>query len=145
MNNRPQRKGPNAGPMPAEKANDFKSAIKRLFSELKSFHVLIIISLMLAAISSILSIVAPDKLSSLTDTISEGLVIDTKNFQEINTRITNSFNEEQIKTTIPAILGITINQDTTTKIMTSSDITAKEKEQYQNLLSSISKEKDKSN
>lgn len=145
MNNRPQRKGPNAGPMPAEKANDFKSAIKRLFSELKSFHVLIIISLMLAAISSILSIVAPDKLSSLTDTISEGLVIDTKNFQEINTRITNSFNEEQIKTTIPAILGITINQDTTTKIMTSSDITAKEKEQYQNLLLSISKEEDKSN
>lgn len=145
MNNRPQRKGPNAGTMPAEKANDFKSAIKRLFSELKSFHVLIIISLMLAAISSILSIVAPDKLSSLTDTISEGLVIDTKNFQEINTRITNSFNEEQIKTTIPAILEITINQDTTTKIMTSSDITAKEKEQYQNLLSSISKEKDKSN
>lgn len=144
-NNQQPKRGPGSGPAPAEKAKDFKSAIKRLFSELKSFHVLIIISLILAALSSILSIVAPNKLSDLTDTISEGLVIDTDNFQEINTEITNSINEEQMKTTIPAILGININEQTSTKIMTSSDITDDEKKQYQDLLATMSTEEGKAN
>ncbi len=36
------------GPMPAEKAKDFKNAIKRLFGELKRFRVLIYISIILA-------------------------------------------------------------------------------------------------
>ena len=145
MNNKPLRRGPGAGQMPAEKANDFKSAIKRLLGELKSFHILIIISLILAAISSILSIVAPDKLSSLTDTISQGLIIDRDNFEKINTKITSSISEEKMKTIIPAILEITINQDTTTEIMTSTEITAEEKEKYQNLLSTITTEEGKSN
>lgn len=137
MNNGRPRRGPGRGPAPAEKANDFKGSIKRLFSELKSFHILIIISLILAALSSVLSIIAPDKLSSLTDTISEGLAINGENFQEINTKITNSINEEQLKTTIPSILSLTINEDTTTKILTSPDITEEEKGQYQDLLSSL--------
>ncbi len=56
-----------------EKAKDFKASMKRLFKELNSFKVLIIIALVLAALSSILSIVAPNKLSELTDEISKGL------------------------------------------------------------------------
>ena len=55
-----------------EKAKDFKGAIKRLFKELKSFKVLITIALVLAALASILSIIAPNRLSDLTDEISEG-------------------------------------------------------------------------
>ena len=139
------RRGPGHGPAPAEKAHDFKSAVKRLFNELKSFRVLIIISLILAALSSILSIVAPNKLSDLTDTISEGLVINTDNFQEINEQITNSISKEQMQTTIPAILGMAINETTTTQIMASPDITEEEKQQYQNLLSSLATEEGKAN
>ncbi len=56
-----------------EKAKDFKGAIKRLLKELKVFNVLIIISLILASLSAVLSIVAPDQLSNLTDEISAGL------------------------------------------------------------------------
>lgn len=56
-----------------EKAKNFKTSMKRLFKELNSFKVLIIIALVLAALSSILSIVAPNKLSELTDEISKGL------------------------------------------------------------------------
>ena len=137
------RMGPGNGPAPAEKAKDFKSAIKRLFGELKEFHVLILIALILAALSSILSIAAPNKLSDLTDEISAGLVINTKNFQEIAEKITTSLDEEQLKTTIPAILSVNINEQTTTQIMTSSDITEEEKQQFQTLLSQLSTEEGK--
>ena len=59
---------------PAEKAKDFKGAMKRLFSELKNYKILITISLILAILGSILSIIAPNRLSKLTDTIAAGLV-----------------------------------------------------------------------
>ena len=67
--------GPGRGPgMGAgEKAKDFKSAIKRLFGELKGFRKLIIVALILAIFSAVLSISAPNKLSELTNKISEGL------------------------------------------------------------------------
>ena len=79
------------GPAPAEKAKDFKSAIKRLFRELKKHRILIIIALILATVASILSIAAPNKLSELTDEISEGLVVNTKNLEYIGTTIQNNF------------------------------------------------------
>ena len=70
------RMGPGHGPgMGAgEKAKDFKSAIKRLFKELKGFRKLITFALILAILSAVLSISAPNKLSNLTDKISEGLM-----------------------------------------------------------------------
>ena len=83
MHNGPRR-GPGRGNNPGETAKDFKSAINRLFRELKSFHVLIIISLVLAALGSILSILAPDRLSDLTDEISSGLVINKENMAVIS-------------------------------------------------------------
>lgn len=94
---RPPRKfagrGPMGGGAPGEKANDFKSAMKRLFSELNIFKVLIVISLVLAALSSILSIVAPNKLSDLTDEISKGLVVNKENLQLLTTTIKNNMQE----------------------------------------------------
>ena len=90
---------------PGEKANDFKSAIKRLFSELKPYKILITISLILAVLSSILSIVAPNKLSDLTDEISSGLVVNKDNLQEIATKISeNMFKEFEID-------GVTISAE----------------------------------
>jgi len=58
----------------AEKAKDFKGAIKRLFKELKSFRIIIYIALILSIFSSIFSIFAPNRLSDLTNKISEGLI-----------------------------------------------------------------------
>ena len=57
-----------------DKAKDFKGSIKRLFTELKGFNVIIIIAFILATASSILSIVAPNQLANLTDEISVGLI-----------------------------------------------------------------------
>ena len=65
----------NKGPMQVtEKAKDLKKSLKRLVKELKGFKVLITISLILASISAIISISAPNKLSTLTDEISKGLL-----------------------------------------------------------------------
>ena len=56
-----------------EKSKDFKGAIKKLLNHLKQWRVLLIISLTLAMISAILSLVTPDRLSDLTDEISKGI------------------------------------------------------------------------
>ena len=60
-----------------EKAKDFKGSMKRLFNELKNYRVFIYISLILATLGSILSIIAPNRLSDLTDEISKGLVVNS--------------------------------------------------------------------
>jgi ATP-binding cassette subfamily B protein len=67
---RPPRHGRGAN---IEKAKDFKGAMKRLFSELKSYKLFIALALILAVLGSILSIIAPNKLSDMTDEISKGL------------------------------------------------------------------------
>ena len=58
----------NKGPMQVtEKAKDLKKSMKRLLKELTGYKVFIIISIILASISAILSIFSPNKLSDLTD------------------------------------------------------------------------------
>ena len=73
----PRRGGGMGGPgggAPAEKPKDFKLATKRLIKELSKYKVLIVISLILAVVSAVISIVAPNKLSAMTDKITEGLI-----------------------------------------------------------------------
>ena len=66
-----------------EKSKDFKGSIKRLFKSLDRWKVLLYFSLLLAMISSIIALIAPNKLSDLTDEITAG--------------ITPNINEEVIK------------------------------------------------
>ena len=56
-----------------EKSKNFKASIKRLFNSLNNWRYLLIFCLILAMTSAILSLVAPNKLSSLTDTITLGI------------------------------------------------------------------------
>ena len=96
---------PKHGPMRVgEKAKDFKGSITRLFKELKMFRVLITISLLLASLGSVLSILAPNKLKDITNEITKGLVINTKNMETLNKQIytnykTNNFEEITIDNT----------------------------------------------
>lgn len=75
------RGGPMGGRQAPEKAKNFKGAMKRLFSELKPFKLLIFISLILAMLGSIMSIMAPNQLSKLTDKIAEGIA---SSFMDMN-------------------------------------------------------------
>lgn len=67
----PRPMGPNKG-VP-EKSRDFKGSILKLFNNLNNYKYFIIISLILAMVSAILSLIAPNKLSDLTDTITLGI------------------------------------------------------------------------
>ncbi len=73
-----------------DKSKDFVGSMKRLFKELKSFQILIAMSLIFAILSSVLSIAAPNKLSKLTDAISEGLIVNVDEMQEISKKTTNN-------------------------------------------------------
>ena len=82
----PPRRGPmGRGPMgrggPAEKANNFKGAIIRLFSELKGLKILIYLAFILAIASSVLTIIAPDRLKNLTNEIQDGIKVNTDNLE----------------------------------------------------------------
>lgn len=68
---------------PNNEVKNFKYAITRLIKELKKYKVLIIISLLLASLSAVLSIIAPNKLSDLTDEISKGLINPKMNLEKI--------------------------------------------------------------
>ena len=83
---------------------NFSSAIKRVFLELKVFKVLVTISLILAASGSILAIIAPNKLSKLTDTISEGLFINKDNFNVLNEKVSNNFKNIDMQSIIQSDL-----------------------------------------
>ncbi len=95
-----------------EKSKDFKGSIARLFKELKRFHVGILIALIFAVASSVLSISAPNQLSKLTDEITSGLVVNQKNMKKITTKVTNRIQQEQIQS-----------------IMMSDDLTIEEKQE----------------
>ncbi len=73
------------------KAKNFKKAMIRLFNELKEFKVLIYIAIILAIISSMLSIFTPNMLSNLTDEITKGLVVNQSNMEILNNNIMNSY------------------------------------------------------
>ena len=139
-NNQPKRRqhGPGMGPAPAKKAKNFKSAISRLFKELKSFHILILVALILAALSSVLSIISPNKLSDLTDEISKGLVIKTNVMKEITTKVTASVSEDKLKTTLPQILQMNLSEETSREILTSPSIKDESKIAFQNSMAKIS-------
>ena len=101
MNNRRERpRGPEGRNAPGEKPKNFKLAIKKLIEYLKDYKVYIIIAIILASISSVLSIIGPDKLKELTNEISSGLVINTNNLElltkDIQNDLKNSSNIEKL-------------------------------------------------
>ena len=74
-------------PQKIEKSKDFKGSIKKLINSLKEYHLSIIIALVLAMFSAILSLISPNKLSQLADYITECLKPDTEKLTEITTII----------------------------------------------------------
>lgn len=66
-----------------EKPKDLKSSIKRLTKELKEFKFLIGLSIVLAIVGSILTIITPNKLSDMVDEISLGIRPRVENIEPI--------------------------------------------------------------
>ena len=111
MNNKENNNPPKRGRGPVfEKPKNFKEAIKRLFKELKVFKTLIIVSLLLASLGSVLSIVSPDRLKDLTNEISKGLMVNTNNIEKLNKKISDKMTN-QYDTSNIVINNVTINYE----------------------------------
>lgn len=103
--------GPKGGKGTPEKPKNFKSAIQRLTKSLNEFKFLIILALILAAISSVLSLISPNKLSDLTDEISKGLVINTDNMKKLEEDLLTNIDEEKLPQVLSQILNLNINEE----------------------------------
>lgn len=73
-----------------EKSKDFKGSMIKIIKSLKPWYTSILISLVLAFISAILALIAPNKLSKLTDCITAGIT--PRISEEKITEITNNPN-----------------------------------------------------
>lgn len=99
------KRGPMHGPN-FEKPKDLKKSLIKLFKNLKAFKIFIFISLILAMSSSILSLIAPNKLSDLTDEVSKGIIINSKNIKILTNDIKQEVSSEEYSKKINEILNI---------------------------------------
>lgn len=124
------------GPMRInEKPENFVLSIKKLMKSLSSFKILISVAVILAALSSILSLVAPNKLSDLTDEISRGITINTTNMKELENDLTSNVSE------IGSILDINLDENTIYRVNT-SNISNDDKYLFNDTIKKISDDRD---
>ena len=138
---------PNHGPAGGqnyEKAKDFKGAIKRLFSELNTYKTLIVIAFTLAILGSVLSILAPNRLSDLTDEISAGLVINQNNMEILTKKATENLSEDKLKKLLPEILKPNFSEENIQNIMQDKNISNQDKQKLGEILSNIEKNSEES-
>ena len=106
-----------------EKPNNFNKSLKSLLSSLHSFRYLIIIAIILSVFGSLVSLVSPNRLSDITDKITEGIKPNNKKLEEIFSLM---LNESIIKEKTPQII--------------TSDLSLEEKNNYQKFLTSMTKD-----
>ena len=111
-------------------AKSFKDAIKRLFKELEGYRKLVVLAIILAVLGSILSILAPNRLSKLTDEISKGLVVNQENLTAITSEIGQNITEDKIL----AIMNPVLNEEVMTKILVNPNISTEDKEWFQEFI-----------
>ena len=129
--------GPGANMNAPEHAKDFKGAIKRLVKELDRYKVLVIIAFVLAILGSVISILAPDKLSELTDEISEGLVINQENMKKLSMTVEKSVSEDKLSKVIPEMLDINLSSESMTSVLSNPSIKAKDKSAFREFTSKL--------
>ncbi len=115
-------------PRKNEKSKDFKGAIKRLFKDMKKWHVLLFTSLILAVVGSILALISPNKLSDITDAITEGIRPDVEKLEVIIKNVESNFSDQN---KLSANYNIILNSD---------EFTIEEKQIFSRALTSENKE-----
>ncbi len=118
-----------------EKPKDLKIALKKLFKSLNKYKNKIFISLLLAVLGSILTLIAPNRLSDLVDEISNGLFINKEKLEMVTKDITSNISPDNFKIIIPDILDLKINQEST--IINSNIISSKDKDKYMGFLNKL--------
>ena len=78
---------------PGEKPKDFKKALTKLNKYLKPYRNLIVIAVILSALSSVLSIIGPNKIKDLTNEIQQGLIVNKSNIELLVQDIQNDIKQ----------------------------------------------------
>ena len=117
------------------KSKDFFGSLKRLFKELNKFKIAIIIALLLAAFGSVLSILAPNKLSDLTDEIANGLIVKKDNIELITNNVTNCLSSIDVNKILNSNLSDTEKNDF---VISMSNTNFEDKDSLINNLSKLS-------
>ena len=88
---------------------------KKLLKYCKKYHIVIALAVLFSAAGSALTIAGPDKLSEITDTISEGLVPDEEKLEEISVAVgdNTSANMELIVAELTENMASVIPEDIT--------------------------------
>ncbi len=139
------RQRPRRGPMgmgrgSGEKAKDLVGTWKKLFGYCRRYAVVFVIALLCAALGTVLTLIGPDKLSDMTDTITDGIAPDTdaleslieaisensqENMQTLMERMTESFSDP------------TAMQEKAGQIMASPDISDADKQSFMDAIQSM--------
>ena len=93
-----------------EKSKDFKGSMKRLFKNLDKWKYFIIVAMVLASLSAVLGLITPNKLSDLTDVMTDGIKPN-------------------------------ISEETVNEIMSSKDISVKDKTEFMSIMQNAEKNK----
>ncbi len=120
-----------------EKAKNFKVAIKKLSLDLKKYWVGIIIAFILAGAGAILTIMAPDRLSNLTDELTKGLVPKTEKLMDLTHQISQNLQESDLNSLITEILALDFSEQNIGKVLASKDYTDAEKQELREFLKNI--------
>ena len=115
---------PRPGPRTNEKSKDFFGSMKRLLKNLNPWKYVVIFALILAMVSAILSLIAPNKLSDFTDIITDGLKPNTTKLEEITTSIMSNFDTDKL-------------QNKTFHILADSSISQEDRSNIVNLLNEL--------
>ena len=120
-----------------EKAKNFKVAIKKLSLDLKKYWVGIIIAFILAGAGAILTIMAPDRLSNLTDELTKGLVPKIEKLMDLTHQISQNLQESDLNSLITEILALDFSEQNIGKVLASKDYTDAEKQELREFLKNI--------
>ena len=132
---------PGRGMNPGEKPKNFASAIIRLTSSLGKFKTSILIALILAGLSAVLSLAAPNIIKDLTNEISKGLVLNTKGTKKLQDDLLVNLNEDNLPTLVQNILNWELNENTIYKV-NSGNISNEDKALFNSVLQNISNDRD---
>lgn len=110
--NPPKHRGPMAI---AEKPKDFLGSLKKLCIYAKEYVVFILIAILFSSVGAILQIVAPNKLSELTDTITQG-IIPSITVDDISDIMSSSSISLEDKIILQDVINNIKNDSDTTKI-----------------------------
>lgn len=127
-----------------EKPKNFSLAIKKLVTSLKKYKVFIMLAIILASLSAILALSSPSRLSSLTDEIAKGLVINTDGAKELSNDILSNISMENLPNTLKDILEINLDESTIYGINMSSSISKEDKDLFNSVISNIASDNENS-